>query len=77
VVSILVAILIVGYILFQISKSRTFQFFGGITPRVNTCEKVVALTFDDAPTKYSDEVVDILNEKGIKATFYAIGRNIE
>jgi peptidoglycan/xylan/chitin deacetylase (PgdA/CDA1 family) len=60
-----------------LSKSRTFQFFGGITYRVNTDQKVVALTFDDAPTKYSDEVVNILAEKGIKATFYAIGQNIE
>lgn len=70
-------VLIGGYILFHISKSRTFQFFGGIIHRVNTSEKVIALTFDDAPTEYSDEVVDILEEKGVKATFYAIGQNIE
>lgn len=70
-------VLMSGYILFQISKSRTFQFFGSIVPRVNTSEKVIALTFDDAPTKHSNEVVDLLNEKGIKATFYAIGQNIE
>jgi len=67
----------VGFLLFQLSKSRTFQFFGGITYRVNTNQKVVALTFDDAPTKYSDEVVNILAEKGVRATFYTIGRNIE
>lgn len=73
----LVVVVVVSYALFQISKSRTFQFFGSITHRVNTSEKVIALTFDDAPTKYSDEIVDILNEKGIKATFYAIGQNIE
>lgn len=77
IVAILVLLLVSGYILFPISKSRTFQFFGGITHRVNTKEKVIALTFDDAPTKYSNEVVDILNKKGIKATFYAIGQNIE
>lgn len=63
--------------LFQISKSRTFQFFGGITDRVHTNEKVVALTFDDAPTKYSNEVLNILEEKGVKATFYVVGQNIE
>lgn len=69
--------LVSGYTLFQVSKSRTFQFFGGITHRVETNEKVIALTFDDAPTEYSDEVVDILEEKGIPATFYVIGQNIE
>lgn len=35
---------------FQISKSRTFQFFGGIVQTINTQEKVVALTFDDGTT---------------------------
>ncbi len=75
--SIIILLLTSGYILFQVSKSRTFQFFGGITHRVNTNEKVIALTFDDAPTKYSDEVVGILEEKGVKATFYTVGQNIE
>lgn len=65
------------YALFQISKSRTYQFFGVLVNRVETTEKVVALTFDDAPTEYSDEVLETLSDKDIKATFYVIGRNIE
>ncbi len=75
--AIILLLLIIGYVLFQVSKSRTFQFFGGITHRVNTSEKVLALTFDDAPSNYSDEVVNILEEKGVKATFYVIGQNIK
>ena len=66
-----------GYALFQLSKSRTFQFFGGLTSRVQTDRPVAAITFDDAPSEYSDQVVSILSEKGIPATFYAIGQNIE
>ncbi len=66
-----------GYSLFRISKSSTFQFFGEIIPRVTTDQKVVALTFDDAPTSYSDEVLEILAEKNIKATFYVIGQSLE
>ena len=77
ILAIVAIVLTTGYILFQVSKSRSFQFYGEIIPRVNTNKKVVALTFDDAPTKYSNEVVDILSEKGIKATFYVIGQNIE
>lgn len=73
----IVLLFTIGYVLFQVSKLRTFQFFGGITHRVNTNKKVLALTFDDAPSNYSDEVVDMLEEKGIKATFYAIGQSIE
>jgi peptidoglycan/xylan/chitin deacetylase (PgdA/CDA1 family) len=72
-------IVIIGfaYALFQISKLRSFQFFGGLTHRVETQEKVVALTFDDAPTPYTEDVLQILEEKQIPATFYLIGKNIE
>jgi peptidoglycan-N-acetylglucosamine deacetylase len=66
-----------GYLLFQISNSRTFQFFGGLTSRVNTDKKVIALTFDDAPSPRVNDVLNVLNEKQVKATFYLIGQNIE
>jgi peptidoglycan/xylan/chitin deacetylase (PgdA/CDA1 family) len=69
--------LLSGYGLFRVSKLRTFQFFGNLTARVQTDDNVVAITFDDAPTEYSNDVVDILTEKGIKATFYVIGQNTE
>ncbi len=75
--ALLLLIVLVGFGLFQISRSRTFQFFGGLTSHVDTDEKIVALTFDDAPTEYSDAVLQILDEKGVKATFYLIGENIE
>ena len=71
------ATLVMGFLLFQISKSRTFQFFGKISARVNTKQKAVALTFDDAPSPYVKEVLAILKEKQIKATFYEIGKGIE
>lgn len=65
------------YSLFKISKSRTYQFFGEIIPRVETNKKVVALTFDDAPTLYSDEVLEVLAEKNVRATFYVTGNNLK
>lgn len=38
----------------------------------------IALTFDDGPhEKYTPEILDILNEYGIKATFFVIGTNAE
>jgi chitin deacetylase len=68
------AIVILFAIGFQISKSRTFQFFGEIVPRVNTQQKFVALTFDDGPNPGpTEEVLSVLNEEGIKATFFVIG----
>ena len=67
----------IGYRIFQLSKSRTFQFFGGLTARVDTDTPVVALTFDDAPSQYTDTVLRILKAKNVSATFYCIGKNIE
>ncbi|MCY1078608.1 hypothetical protein [Archangium lansingense] len=41
--------LLVG--LWQLSRSWTYQLFGELYPRVETPEKVVALTFDDGPSR--------------------------
>lgn len=74
----IVAIVALAAIGFQISKSRTFQFFGEIVPRVNTQQKIVALTFDDGPIPGSaEEILSILNEGGIKATFFVTGAELE
>ncbi|MGI5827990.1 MAG: polysaccharide deacetylase family protein [Patescibacteria group bacterium] len=75
--TLILVFLIAGYSLFQVSRSRTFQFFGEIVPRVETNEKVVALTFDDGPTEYTQDVLKILQEKNVKATFFVIGSELE
>ncbi len=66
-----------AYALNELTKSRSFQFFGGIVSEVDTSEKVVALTFDDGPTEYTDEILEILRDKDVKATFYLTGQEIE
>lgn len=58
----------------QISKSRSFQFAGEIVNRVETRKKLVALTFDDGPTKgYTENVLDTLETQGIRGTFFLVG----
>lgn len=39
-------------------------------------KKLVAITFDDGPSKYTSELVDILSENGVNATFFLVGGNI-
>lgn len=76
--SVILLILGIGGVLFQISRSRTFQLFGELYPRIETSQKVVALTFDDGPTKaHTDEILQILREENVKATFYLMGAEIE
>lgn len=66
-----------GYGLLRLSKARTFQFFGDIKARAATEQKLVALTFDDAPLAADAEVLRLLAREGVKATFYCIGANVE
>ena len=74
----LVILLAGAMALWQVSKSRTFQFFGSIVPRVNTSEKVIALTFDDGPTPSgTNEILKVLDDMNVKATFFVIGAELE
>ncbi len=66
-----------AWLFLQFINLTTFQLFGEIIPRVQTDTKVIALTFDDGPTEYTDEVVEILEEQDVKATFFMIGSEIE
>jgi peptidoglycan-N-acetylglucosamine deacetylase len=62
----------------QLSRSWTFQVFGELHARVDTPERVVALTFDDGPKPGQTEaVLDILARHGAKATFFLVGQNLE
>lgn len=62
----------------RLANSRTFQLFGEIVPRVETSQRVVALTFDDGPTPEAvDQVLSVLRERRVKATFFLIGGALE
>ncbi|MCC7306606.1 MAG: polysaccharide deacetylase family protein [Acidobacteria bacterium] len=64
--------------LWQVANSRTFQFFGDIVPSVASDEKQIALTFDDGPAPgATDEILRILKEEDVKATFFLIGNEIK
>ena len=74
----LIGILLVSTSAWKLCKSRTFQFFGGIVPRVDTAVPVVALTFDDGPSsQFTEEVLSILREQEVKATFFVTGQALE
>jgi peptidoglycan-N-acetylglucosamine deacetylase len=75
IVILLMALLAAG--LFKVSKLRTFQFFGGLTYQVETENKIIALTFDDGPTKNVDQILPLLDQYKAKATFFLIGKDIE
>ncbi len=49
---------------------------GRIVSKIETGEKVVALTFDDGPhPRTTAEILDVLKEYGVRATFFNVGEN--
>jgi peptidoglycan/xylan/chitin deacetylase (PgdA/CDA1 family) len=77
VASVLVVALAGAFTLFEVSKSRTFQFFGTLVNRVETGEKIVALTLDDGPDPAgAHAILDTLRSRQVPATFFLIGRDI-
>ncbi len=73
IVAVLTAIVVVTT--WCITSSTNFMIFGDIITRVETDQKVVALTFDDGPLpSRTDETLATLQEKNTKATFFVIGK---
>jgi peptidoglycan-N-acetylglucosamine deacetylase len=72
------AVAVAALALREMVLSSTFQLFGNYVARVETAEKVVALTFDDGPSPtHTLRVLDILDQHGVKATFFMMGVNVE
>jgi peptidoglycan/xylan/chitin deacetylase (PgdA/CDA1 family) len=61
----------------ELINSR-YQLFGDLLVRVDTDEKVVALSFDDGPhPTNTPKMLDLLDRHGVKATFFMMGRSLE
>jgi peptidoglycan/xylan/chitin deacetylase (PgdA/CDA1 family) len=73
----LVVVLTAAVVLWNVSSSRTFQFFGELVHRVETGEKVVALTFDDGPDPAGAQAtLDVLADRQVPATFFLNGSGL-
>ena len=67
-----------GLALWQVSKARCFALTGPVVCHVATTRPLVALTFDDGPTPLGVEaVLPVLQQRGVRATFFLIGGEIE
>jgi chitin deacetylase len=73
-----IGLVLCAFGLYKIRRSRTYQSFGEILPRVDTDAKAVALTFDDGPTPAAtDQVLGVLARYNVKASFFLVGNEIE
>ena len=76
--AVLIVAVAIGFGTYRLIPSRTTQLAGVLVQRVETDERVVALTFDDGPTDAdADAVLGALAQRGVVATFYLNGKDIE
>ncbi|MCT7656899.1 polysaccharide deacetylase family protein [Mycobacterium sp. CPCC 205710] len=75
-VAVTLVILLVAAGGYQLMNARSFQLGGRLIDRVDTTERLVALTLDDGPTAATPEVLEILSAARVPATFYLNGRDL-
>jgi peptidoglycan-N-acetylglucosamine deacetylase len=73
----LVVLAPLGYGLYA-ARTPSSQLFGDIYTHGPRAEKIVALTFDDGPNDpYTGQILDVLKQEGVHATFFCVGMNAE
>lgn len=68
-------LVIICVTMFKSITSNAFEQFEKYLKQIH--EKVIYLTFDDGPSPHTNKVLNVLNEEGIKATFFVIGNQVE
>ncbi len=53
------------------------QVLGSTEWRGCSNKNAVALTFDDGPSPDTENLLDVLNDENVRATFFLIGKNVE
>jgi peptidoglycan/xylan/chitin deacetylase (PgdA/CDA1 family) len=64
---------------FRLRPVRAVGCTGGnaeLVTNADTERKVVALTFDDGPSEYTDRYLDVLRQKEVPGTFFEIGQEM-
>ncbi|MBN2075092.1 MAG: glycosyltransferase [Dehalococcoidales bacterium] len=75
-----ISVLLVVIIFFSLFASSipSTQAFGKVYYEADTSEQIIALSFDDGPNDpYTSQILDILSEFDVKATFFIVGKNAE
>jgi peptidoglycan/xylan/chitin deacetylase (PgdA/CDA1 family) len=65
-----------GFMVYEWLSPRSW-LYGRVFWHARTPERVVALTFDDGPCHpYTEQLLEVLDREGVRATFFQIGNNV-
>ena len=73
---VLIALLAIFGVNYYKSKSDSKETTAGPTETTAQVRPMLALTFDDGPGQYTDELLDCLEENNAHATFFMLGQNV-
>lgn len=59
----------------KINEILSKTYLDKLSTPIEDNRKLVALTFDDGPGKYTEELLNVLKEYNVTATFFVIGEN--
>ena len=63
---------------YEVAESPGNQLFGKTLVSGPKGERVVALTYDDGPNPpYTDQILEVLREENVHATFFVVGRAVQ
>lgn len=65
-----------GIPVLPIIESSKIEIIEEVVPTINNEEKLVTLSFDDGPSIFTKELLNILNKNNSNATFFILGSNI-
>ncbi|MGM0651815.1 MAG: polysaccharide deacetylase family protein [Bacillota bacterium] len=75
------AVIMAAAILMALAYSYVYKGFGSQADIIRRNPEIgnkVVLTFDDGPSdKYTPEILKVLSEKGVSATFFLVGKHVE
>lgn len=75
---VILAFMIVAGALYEVYRNPRLQLFGDVVHRVETDQKVVALTFDDGPKPGTTQaLLSVLERENVLGTFYLNGLPME
>ena len=61
-------------------KDENYMYYyngdGTLKRKLDLHGKMVALTYDDGPSQYTNEILDILEQNGARATFFVVGNRV-
>lgn len=58
-------------------QGQGFLFDGGLLAKLGARDNLCAITFDDGPSKHTNRLLDLLNERRVPATFFVVGTQVE